>query len=114
MKGDEEMDVILNNSVVGQVNGPLQSVIFDTKDAVHDEIRGYLVYVNSNWSFVGPTQYSIQYNNETIKKLALVLESPHKDEYDNNFVPLRPANGKTGNSINTKICSRGFISNLNN
>ena len=47
-----------------------------------------------------------------IKKLVIILESPHKDEYSTSFTPLRPANGKTGNSINTKLTSRNFKSKL--
>ncbi|MGN1225115.1 MAG: hypothetical protein ACI4TG_08455 [Ruminococcus sp.] len=47
-----------------------------------------------------------------IKKIALILESPHKDEYDTNYIPIRPANGKTGYNIQEKIVSK-FINAFN-
>lgn len=38
-----------------------------------------------------------------MKKIALILESPHKDEYSSQYVPLRPASGRTGANINSKL-----------
>ncbi len=35
--------------------------------------------------------------------ILLILESPHKDEYDSNFDPITPANGKTGEGIRDSI-----------
>ncbi len=35
--------------------------------------------------------------------ILLILESPHKDEYDDNFNPIVPANGKTGNNIEKSL-----------
>lgn len=37
--------------------------------------------------------------------IILVLESPHKDEYDDQKNPIGPANGKTGNHINKYLVS---------
>ena len=34
----------------------------------------------------------------------LVIESPHKDEYDENFNPIAPAQGKTGKNIENYFC----------
>lgn len=33
------------------------------------------------------------------KRIVLLLESPHKDEYDADFNPIRPANGATGDEL---------------
>lgn len=38
-------------------------------------------------------------------KIVLILESPHRDEYDDNFMPLRPARGKTGSGIHCFLAS---------
>jgi hypothetical protein len=40
-------------------------------------------------------------NNKGV--ILLILESPHKDEYDDNFDPIAPANGTTGCAIQCKI-----------
>lgn len=34
----------------------------------------------------------------------LIIESPHKDEYDENFNPIAPAQGKTGKNIENYFC----------
>ena len=109
------MDIILDNVLIStiQANSQVSQMLFFRKDAVHDELRGYLVHNSNSWSFIGVHQYHMHLNKKINKKLALVLESPHKNEYDSNFIPLRPANGKTGNNINTKICGRNFINGLN-
>jgi hypothetical protein len=39
------------------------------------------------------------------RKIVLVIESPHKDEYDENFTPIAPAQGATGKNIDTFICN---------
>ena len=80
---------------------------------VQDEKRGYLIFINGNWAFVGPNQ-TRNLNVQNIEKLALVLESPHIDEFDTNGNPLRPANGKTGLKINTLLAKRPNIISLLN
>ncbi len=84
-----------------------------TGKKVLDEVRGYLIFVNQHWVFVGPSQINA-YGKKAIKKLSLVLESPHKNEFDQYNNPLRPANGKTGNAINSKLSNRPWVNkNLN-
>lgn len=100
--------IIFNNN-----NLPNTTVNFTNGQKVVDEIRGYLIYVNSSWCFIGYSQYKTIQRTNKLKKLAIILESPHKDEYSSNFTPLRPANGKTGKGINTKLTGRSFIANLN-
>lgn len=82
------------------------SIDFDSFKKVHNEIRGYLVCISNKWVFIGTNQYFQFQNKKSLKKIALVLESPHKDEYDSNYNPLRPANGKTGKKINHKLAAR--------
>lgn len=81
---------IVNNNTIN-VN------YFSKTDKVNDEKRGLLYYDNLNqtWVFCGLQQKSVKncYN------LVLLLESPHKDEYDSCGNPLRPANGTTGTKI---------------
>jgi hypothetical protein len=78
-----------------------QSAHFYSAHQVRDEVRGYLVWQSGIWNFVLHQNYTP--GNKSIKKIALLLESPHKDEYTTNFVPIRPANGKTGTNIDNKL-----------
>lgn len=106
------MNIYLNNTFITNtsLNIPTE-VNFQPNKRVYDEIRGYLIYINNAWSFVGCHQLL---NKVNVKRIALVLESPHKYEYDSNYNPLRPANGKTGIKINNQLHNRTFINNLNN
>ena len=106
------MNIYLNGSCIGKVNGPLNKVSFYIQDAVQDEIRGYLICQNGKWSFIGVDQYRTLTHKKQCKNMVLLLESPHKDEFDSNYVPLRPANGRTGTNINKKLSSRPFTTNL--
>lgn len=104
-----------NYQLVDKNNQKINLVVnFANGDQVVDEVRGYLIYSKSQWCFVGINQYNIwkTQNNKKLKKLVLILESPHKDEYSSNYQPLRPANGQTGKKINTRITSRQFIQSL--
>lgn len=103
------MCISLNGSKIGSVDGPLDNVSFNLQDSVYDEVRGYLVWQNNSWNFIGAAQYNSYSYNKQCRKIALILESPHKDEYSENYVPLRPANGKTGNNINKKLSNRPYI-----
>lgn len=81
---------------------------FLTSQKVNDEVRGYLIYNGAGWDFS-----LIQKNNiinitkkKTIKRIALILESPHKLEYDHSSSPpspIKPAQGSTGARINKYI-----------
>lgn len=106
------MDIYLNNNLVAKtsINGTTP-VYFQQQKRVQDEVRGYLIYNYPNWSFVGCYQL-LSKNN--VKRVALILESPHKDEYDSNDNPLRPANGLTGTKINNGLQKRAFVNALNN
>lgn len=65
------------------------------------------MFNNNNWMFIDCFSFS-KYSDikKPIKKIALILESPHKDEYRINnalLIPQRPANGKTGKAIESYI-----------
>lgn len=46
---------------------------------------------------------SIKSLDTHVSKVVLILESPHKEEYDENFNPIRIANGSTGVNIKNHI-----------
>lgn len=104
------MNISLNGNTFSTNKNPNYSINFTGK-AVMDEYRGYLVNTNNQWTFTGLNQI-LNKQNIKIKKLALILESPHKSEYDSNNNPLRPGNGKTGTAINQKISSRVKITSI--
>ena len=86
----------ISNSISGILNS---TVVFTSNARVMDEPRGFLKYDNNQWVFYGLSQI----NPATFEKLALVLESPHKNEFSPVGIPLRPANGITGNKINNLL-----------
>lgn len=51
-------------------------------------------------------------SSNKIENLVLLLESPHKDEYDIYGNPLRPANGRTGTNINNLFAKQINNNNL--
>lgn len=51
-------------------------------------------------------QYKLSDNE---KVLILVLESPHKDEFDDNLKPILPAQGITGRNIENLTGTRNFV-----
>ena len=110
------MDIYLNNTFLTSTKLPvtIQRVDFYNIQRVADELRGYLIFDNGAWHFIGINQFLLMYTGRTaVEKIALILESPHKDEYDQQFHPIRPANGKTGLKINSALVNRSMISKLN-
>lgn len=98
------LNISLNNTQVGKVVCNYnQSINFDTRNKVEDDIKGYIVNVNNGWEFVGIAEYKKKYGNMSLIKVALILESPHKAEFSNTYVPICPANGRTGNNIEKKF-----------
>ena len=113
------MDIYLNNTFLTSTKLPvsIQRVDFYDIQRVADELRGYLIFNNGSWHFIGQSQFMLMYAGtiEAVHKIALILESPHKDEYDKQFHPIRPANGKTGAKISSNLANRGaLIGNLKN
>lgn len=81
----------------------------DTWPCVPDQVRGYYEYKNGVFVKVG-TPRALKY------KVALVVESPHKDEFDVAFNPIAPLNGTSGENYNrhiTKYMGKWFVNNPN-
>ncbi|WP_298527971.1 hypothetical protein [uncultured Ruminococcus sp.] len=107
---------------VKQYSGvPQQYIItYNASEKTPDDVRGYLVY-NGNWNFYKMNQYTPP---DDYKKLALILESPHTDEYSINgviqrtpnglLIPQRPANGFAGDQIDKFIQNRPWVNSLRN
>lgn len=97
-----------------EFNGSQVLIDFINNKKVANKFRGYLEFVNNNWLFTP----SNQPNPNVTKKIALILESPHKREYNynhtnNTFTPNGPAIGTTGRNINGKLQVRSNLtSNL--
>lgn len=106
------MILILGNTTASTVPRLTNTVNFTGKK-VEDEPRGFLVFVGGHWAFIGCHQLFV-YKKKSVARLCLILESPHKDEFDQYGNPLRPANGKTGQNIQEKITSRKGIINMLN
>ena len=114
------MDIYFNNALIGtttvQCSVTLPKRIdYYTSHKVNDEVRGYLIY-NGAWSLVATS--SVQ-RNWKIKKIALILESPHKDEYQqNSFTPKGPAKGisygTAGYSIDHFLANRKWVNTMLN
>jgi hypothetical protein len=118
-----KMEIYEGNNLIGTVKQysgvPQQNVItYNVSEKVLDDARGYLVY-NGNWNFYKMNQYTPP---DDYKRLALILESPHTDEYSINgvlqrtpnglLVPQRPANGFAGDQIDNFIQNRPWIIRL--
>ena len=76
-------------------------VSFLASESVLDDKRGFLVHTNGAWVYITAASY-LNFGVKPTKKLALILESPHKDEYScvgGMLIPKGPALGQTGNRI---------------
>ena len=71
-----------------------------TWQIVPDQIRGYYQYDGSN------RQWKVISKPQKFKKMALIVESPHKSEFDSNFNPLAPLNGASGRKFAAHILTR--------
>lgn len=56
-----------------------------------------LKFADSNYN-----DLNINFNSD-LKSIVIVLESPHKDEFDSNLNPKGPAQGATGNNLASKL-----------
>ena len=93
-------DKICGQKIVGNFTNNL---------TVPDSIRGVLCYSNERdcWEFAELINNNRKLRGiktnlkqiECFRKIIIILESPHRDEYDKNGKPLFPAQGKTGSKI---------------
>lgn len=91
---------------------------FFKKSTIVPDVFRYILKYNHDWSFLYPNnsnaiEFSIDNDKNEIdsknhKNIILVLESPHKDEYEiteNELTPRSPASGDSGKSINKLFTS---------
>ena len=85
------IDIVLNQAIIGHVStgnsNQVETANVDLWQIINDQIRGYYSWNGHTWECVPKPV------NKAFIKIALILESPHKDEFDNNFNPLSPLNG---------------------
>jgi hypothetical protein len=106
----DNIDITNGKPVVNQNIILPDQIYFWTHQKVNDEVRGYVVY-EKKWKFLSCDEFmkyfsklnSKRQNNLKIMKVALILESPHINEYDSDYKPIRPANGPTGKKIEQKV-----------
>lgn len=86
---------------------------FSSSQCVPDSIKGILSCKDNKWNFDIKekiiTTKSAKHQLKSMKKIAIILESPHKDEYSQNFKPILPAQGKTGRQLEKYLVNRAFI-----
>ncbi|MFD2868430.1 hypothetical protein ACFSY7_07950 [Kurthia populi] len=64
------------------------------------------IHPNSNYN-----EEFLYFNNHNHRKIVIVLESPHVDEYTSDMQPISPAQADTGTKINSNIES--LLKNIN-
>ena len=80
---------------------------------VEDQVRGYYkINTPTQWVTVSPNQIK---KDTLIFRLALIVESPHKAEFDSIFNPLNPLNGTSGTKFANDIYARlnTWLQNVN-
>lgn len=81
----------------------------DTWPCVPDQVRGYYEFNGKDFVPVSkPNHY---------KRIALIVESPHQSEFDANFCPIAPLNGRSGGKFATNILTKlnlWFAGSVNN
>lgn len=112
------MDIYFNNTLIYHTTVQCSVTLpkridYYTAHKVNDEVRGYLVF-DGTWNFIPPCSVQKTFK---IQKLALILESPHINEYQpNSFIPIGPArgtkHGTAGYSIDHYLVNRPWIQGL--
>ena len=94
----------------------LKDDFFCQSKAVLDKWRYNLSYRNSSWALNSPQGSNVsefkkgesdELINPEMRNILFILESPHKDEFTENYAPLSPAAGKTGCNFQTYFV--GFV-----
>lgn len=97
---NEKMKLRVRREIVSKGNNIyiIPKELFSDKKRVKDEIR-YKISL-PNIEFIG---LAIKYNElhicDKYEKIVILLESPHRSEYDYSFNPIGPAQGVTGNNV---------------
>ena len=77
-------------------------VDFSKWPVVSNQVRCYLLY--DGHEFV---KTDLHYRSATqLEKIALIVESPHKDEFSVDFSPLQPLSGKSGEKFDLNIAKK--------
>lgn len=72
---------------------------------VKDRVRCYIKnYIHDNENSFLMMPFNEKYTQ--YRKIALIVESPHKNEFDNNFNPLVPLNGISGKKFDLRIIDK--------
>lgn len=110
------MKILWNNTeytkIISEAEYNSLEVQFCSNEYVPDSIRGELFYKSNKWNYKHYEKRIETLNLKGYKKIAIILESPHKDEYNSKDEPLFPAQGRTGCQIKKYLLNRGFISSL--
>lgn len=79
---------------------PTQSIDISKLSSVYFSSRCYIQCRGSDFVVVPYANY------KNVQKVVVLLESPHKDEFDENFNPLVPLNGAAGKRFDKKIVDK--------
>lgn len=79
---------------------------FSKWPTLDNQIRCHLKYDPTKHTFEKFDKIVKANNSQEIVRIAFIVESPHRDEFDENFNPLEPLNGKAGTVFNNKICTK--------
>lgn len=100
-KGQVVESVLYRKAAYSSIISSVQ-VDFSMWPTVSNQIRCYLLYDGSKF-----IKMATSYQPTTQpRRIALIVESPHKDEFTNIFTPLHPLNGRSGNKFDLKIIER--------
>ena len=69
---------------------------------VSNQVRCHLMYDGKKFIKLDPPYQSV---SKPIR-VALIVESPHKDEFSYDFTPLQPLNGESGKKFESKIINK--------
>ena len=104
-----------NNRYLKQENGKIEilSSFFSIEKQVNDTWRYILIHKNGCWILYNTEEKCLkEYDFGKYDKdidtngnnIIVLLESPHKDEYDEDFIPIGPAIGMTGRNFYKYFC----------
>ncbi len=99
---DEQQQCFKRNIDQGDIR--IEDTYFAPEKRVPDKQRYLLAYQAKVWGLLppqggDPTDFTTGHDNEPVGNcggIVVLLESPHHDEYDDQFNPIGPAQGKTG------------------
>lgn len=107
---NKKMKSVIGKEIKDRNNGKysIPKELFRCDKKVYDEIRYKIEIENGIVRKKKIEKYisskvDIDDDYKSYKRIVVIIESPHKDEYDDNFNPKGPAQGKTGDMIEKNI-----------